>query len=644
MTHLSVTPKPSSPRRDTWLFWGGLAAVLLYAAWVNHAFANMSNLAVDETAHLMWLRLTQAGFEPYREVYITYPPGFMLLLQSIWALWPSNTALCWSFFGYSVLSAVAVGLIGRQIAGPLVGVAAAFFMAVTVGSCHILSEQPSITGSLFALWLALVYQRTGRRWLLPLSALSMALSLLTKPQSPFMPVVIGFILMTMAPGANFNPRAFRWRPLVIDLLIWGGALAAALGLTYLGYNLPAILEQTVGQHIAARDALLDEAGYWTSALDRIIEFSTDNLWLLPLMALGLIQSIILKTKYRFTLLLWLGLAIGTVLLNRPLRPKHLSVLLPLFSIWAGLALAFTWQGWHRFKQSGRVRQGTTILGIGLLIAYLLPVLGTISAGWQTGPGDTAGGIPPVNKQPELEFIGKVTTPHDCLLTDDMKLAYWSGRLVPPHLGEISSNRFRSGHLTLAELIATGNQADCQIAATDSRIARFTPAFKQWLEANYLGKFYYDENEFLYVGKAGTTPTPANPGSINLGDVIQYLGYSLEPTPPTPGQPLALTVFWQALAPIEADYTIFVQLRDANNNTKASADHEPFQGVVPTSRWVPGSVIKDVVYFTLPAALPPGDYRLAVGMYRPDTMARLPLSGDTSGENAILLGPIAPQGH
>jgi hypothetical protein len=364
-----------------------MAGVLLYAAWINHAFANMSGITVDEATHLMWLRLTQAGFEPYREVYITYPPGFILLMQSIWALWPSNTSLCWTFFGYSILSAVAVGLIGRQIAGPLAGIAAAFFMAVTVGPCNILSEQPSITGSLFALWLVLVYRRTGQRWLLPLSALCMALSLLTKPQSPFMPAVIGFILITMAIGPDFDPRAIRWRPLVIDLLLWGGTLAAAVGLTYLCYDLPAILEQTVGQHISARDALLDEEGYWISALDRIIEFSTDNLWLLPLMALGLVQSLVFKTSYRYTLLLWLGLAVGTVLLNRPLRPKHLSVLLPLFSLWAGLAVAFTWHGLHRFRQTGWRQRAATILGIGLMMAYLLPVLSTIKTGWQTGPGD-----------------------------------------------------------------------------------------------------------------------------------------------------------------------------------------------------------------------------------------------------------------
>jgi hypothetical protein len=52
------------------------------------------------------------------------------------------------------------------------------------------------------------------------------------------------------------------------------------------------------------------------------------------------------------------------------------------------------------------------------------------------------------------------------------------------------------------------------------------------------------------------------------------------------------------------------------------------------------VIKDVVWLDLPAALPVGEYRLLVGMYRVDTMERLPVVGDASGENAIDLGVVS----
>jgi hypothetical protein len=512
----------------------------------------------------------------------------------------------------------------------------------------------------------MLYRDTGRRWLLPLSAAGLAISLLTKIQSPFIAPVIGFIILSAnmpsaetdqshaaatgkkkrgdtppapRPAALFSKeRAVNWRRFWADALLWGGTLAIVIALFYVMFDTQALLEQTVGQHISAREALLDEADYWTSTLNRITEFGGDFFWLLPLALLGFIQSFSRKTDYRFTLLLWLLLAVATVLANRPLRHKHLFVLLPLFAVWAGLAASFAWQGLRHFRQSSRPAQLVTVAGLGLLAAWLGPVLFTVWQGWQTGPGVTAA-IPPANKQPELEFIGKVTAPADCLLTDDIKLAYWSGRLVPPHLAEISSNRFRSGHLTLEELIAAGQEYDCQIVSLSSRVARFTPEFKDWVEQNYLGKFYYGENEFLYVGKGRTTPNPDAPAAVDFGGAIRFLGHSF-----AMGQPAALTLFWESLAQTETDYTIFVQLRNANNNTVASADHTPFLGAVPTSRWLPGAVIKDVTYLDIPPNLPPGEYRLAIGLYRPDTGQRLPVSGDTSGENAILLGPITLSGQ
>jgi hypothetical protein len=89
----------------------------------------------------------------------------------------------------------------------------------------------------------------------------------------------------------------------------------------------------------------------------------------------------------------------------------------------------------------------------------------------------------------------------------------------------------------------------------------------------------------------------------------------------------------------ADFTIFVHLRDANNDTRLTADHRPYDGYVPTTKWRPGAVIKDTSWIELPADMPPGEYTLYVGMYRVDTLERLPVQGDTSGENALQLGQI-----
>ena len=50
--------------------------------------------------------------------------------------------------------------------------------------------------------------------------------------------------------------------------------------------------------------------------------------------------------------------------------------------------------------------------------------------------------------------------------------------------------------------------------------------------------------------------------------------------------------WQALAPLEEDYTVFVQVLDSEDNIVGQVDSWPVQGTFPTGRWQPGEVVED----------------------------------------------------
>jgi hypothetical protein len=104
----------------------------------------------------------------------------------------------------------------------------------------------------------------------------------------------------------------------------------------------------------------------------------------------------------------------------------------------------------------------------------------------------------------------------------------------------------------------------------------------------------------------------------------------------PGSSLQVTLFWQALAPVDADYTIFVHLRNEHGMTVAQKDSQPFDGLYPTSQWLPGETVAQPLEVDLPLDLAAGPYSLYVGLYRLDTMTRLPVANDTSGENALIL--------
>lgn len=82
------------------------------------------------------------------------------------------------------------------------------------------------------------------------------------------------------------------------------------------------------------------------------------------------------------------------------------------------------------------------------------------------------------------------------------------------------------------------------------------------------------------------------GAINYDDKIALLDVALADTTLQPGGQLALTLQWQALAPINDDYTVFLQVVDAQDRLVGQVDAWPLQGTLPTSQWMPGQTITD----------------------------------------------------
>lgn len=90
--------------------------------------------------------------------------------------------------------------------------------------------------------------------------------------------------------------------------------------------------------------------------------------------------------------------------------------------------------------------------------------------------------------------------------------------------------------------------------------------------------------------------------------------------------LRLTLYWEALADLPADYTRFVHLLDADGEIAAQIDGAPAGDSYPTGQWVAGEIVADTVVFDL-SGLPPGEYRPAMGFYRPDEgLPRLEANG------------------
>jgi hypothetical protein len=156
--------------------------------------------------------------------------------------------------------------------------------------------------------------------------------------------------------------------------------------------------------------------------------------------------------------------------------------------------------------------------------------------------------------------------------------------------------------------------------------------------------YESETQGIFILRSQADPQPlsldpANPVDANFDNQVHLIGYTVEPLQPAPGEPLRLTLYWQALAPLPYEYTVFVHLRQPDGGAVAQADHRPLDPFYPTTLWPVGETIRESSQLALPAALPPGSYELWVGLYRLETGERLPVQQDTSGENAVRLGQV-----
>ncbi len=130
----------------------------------------------------------------------------------------------------------------------------------------------------------------------------------------------------------------------------------------------------------------------------------------------------------------------------------------------------------------------------------------------------------------------------------------------------------------------------------------------------------------------TGPPPAEPAvrvDRQLGEAIRLTGFSSRPTTADgtiavrPGEKIALDLAWAAVTDPAADYTVFLQLVDADGRLAGQYDGQPQSGRYPTSVWIAGDRVGDSVSLTAPA---PGTYRLITGLYEVTTGRRLPVDG------------------
>lgn len=115
--------------------------------------------------------------------------------------------------------------------------------------------------------------------------------------------------------------------------------------------------------------------------------------------------------------------------------------------------------------------------------------------------------------------------------------------------------------------------------------------------------------------------------VPFGDAIRLLEAKV-PTSLARGQQLPVAFLWRAVASMEKDYTLSIQLLGPDGTLVSQRDLQPQNGNYPTSVWEAGELVPDSIDLAVPASLQRGHYRLIAVLYDRPTGQRLrtPMGG------------------
>ena len=204
-------------------------------------------------------------------------------------------------------------------------------------------------------------------------------------------------------------------------------------------------------------------------------------------------------------------------------------------------------------------------------------------------------------------------------------------LWPP--GQTIPNRYV---LTLPQTAFAPNQAQLEVGLYDFATGERLPAYGP--NGEPLGDNVRFGEIKIVPRTEGGIPNPVH---FNLGNKVALIGYDMDRRTVSPGETIHLTLYWQALAKMKENYTVFTHVLGEQNRIWAQEDSWPMDGDAPTSTWEPGQIIVDEYKLTVRKDTPPDVYDVEIGLYLADTGQRLRIVGEGGRllDDRILLSKV-----
>lgn len=327
-------------------------------------------------------------------------------------------------------------------------------------------------------------------------------------------------------------------------------------------------------------------------------------------------------------------AVVFLLLSRSLQDRHLVYLVPTLCVLTALSLerilqADLWpltvrESAKQVKHAMRWLPAT----VGVVVAFL-----ALLPSWR---GDMEVAAWEDTETPHLaQYIQANTAPDDIVLCEYNELNFHALRKNTYLGADLSNVTASTGQITGAALAQEIETEDVQMVWINT----FGGA-SHFVSLHDYDDFYrFVQNHFLLVGLFRRTYEtfevycrrdlmPVLPGA-GFGDRLALTGALLRSEAVPAGHALSVALRWQALQPMERNYTVSLRLLDEQGHRYGQTD-VPLERIftsqlpadqqkvehAPTSQWPSGLQVMDECVLPVSPGTPPGTYHLVVVLYDP----------------------------
>jgi hypothetical protein len=235
-------------------------------------------------------------------------------------------------------------------------------------------------------------------------------------------------------------------------------------------------------------------------------------------------------------------------------------------------------------------------------------------------------------------LAEVTGPSDFVIVDEPAVAFASRRLVPPTLVDTSMVRIRSRSLDASAVVDAATTYDVRALFLFSDGLRSLRRFADWVDERYVaikinerrnGKdraVYLRQDADLDGARMALERSLDHRSDVTFGGQLRLLGHAVEAGTVHVGEPINVTVGWQAIGPVATDYAVVMLLTDRDGKVVEQNQRGLGGGGEGTSAWEPDRWVFRTSGLNVRSSTPPGDYSLSVGLYDSKVRRLVPVDG------------------